>query len=51
MGQSDGSNLSTNGVLDSITSITFRSESDTQMTVTSSSQGHLVIWNVNEGSQ
>ncbi|KAA1120251.1 hypothetical protein PGT21_037312 [Puccinia graminis f. sp. tritici] len=51
MGQSDGSNLSTNGVLDSITGITFRSESDTQVMVTSSSQGHLVIWNLNEGGR
>ncbi|OAV91685.1 hypothetical protein PTTG_06524 [Puccinia triticina 1-1 BBBD Race 1] len=51
MGQSDGSNLSTSGVLDSITGITFRSESDTQVMITSSSQGHLVIWNLNEGGR
>ncbi|KAH9446245.1 hypothetical protein Pst134EA_030167 [Puccinia striiformis f. sp. tritici] len=48
VGRSEGSNLLTNGILDAITGITFRSESDTQVMVTSSSQGHLVVWNLNE---
>ncbi|KNE92171.1 hypothetical protein PSTG_14407 [Puccinia striiformis f. sp. tritici PST-78] len=40
VGRSEGSNLLTNGILDAITGITFRSESDTQVMVTSSSQAH-----------
>ncbi|POW02636.1 hypothetical protein PSHT_12028 [Puccinia striiformis] len=51
VGRSEGSNLLTNGILDAITGITFRSESDTQVMVTSSSQGHLVVWNLNEGGR
>ncbi|KNE92172.1 hypothetical protein PSTG_14408 [Puccinia striiformis f. sp. tritici PST-78] len=49
VGRSEGSNLLTNGILDAIPGITFQSESNTQVMVTSSLQGHLVIWNLNEG--
>jgi len=51
IGQSDSSHLSNTGALDAVTGIAFRSESDTQVMVTSSSQGHLVIWNLNEGGR
>ncbi|KAG0149368.1 hypothetical protein CROQUDRAFT_39845 [Cronartium quercuum f. sp. fusiforme G11] len=36
---------------ESITSMTFRSESDSQLLVTSSSQGHLAIWDLNQSGQ
>ncbi|PLW09611.1 hypothetical protein PCASD_24597 [Puccinia coronata f. sp. avenae] len=51
MGQSDSSHSTNSGVLDAVNGIAFRSEPDTQVMVTSSSQGHLAIWNLNEGGQ
>ncbi|EGG12481.1 uncharacterized protein MELLADRAFT_32760 [Melampsora larici-populina 98AG31] len=36
---------------ESITGIAFRSDSDCQLLVTSSSQGHLAIWNMNQSGQ
>ncbi|KAI9612198.1 hypothetical protein H4Q26_008292 [Puccinia striiformis f. sp. tritici PST-130] len=40
VGRSEGSNLLTNGILDAIPGITFQSESNTQVMVTSSLQAH-----------